>query len=118
MKATIFSTVLMLCAIVLTGCGGGSTSENGIRTLSWVVPTQRANGDILLLSEIKGYRFCYTKAAEAEVCTDFDVTDPAQSEYILADLLVAAGVYQITLATIDTNNIYSVKSSVLDYTIN
>lgn len=108
-----------------SGCGGGSSSSGGgvssvtdnlTVKLSWVVPTQRANGDALLLNEIKGYEFCYTADGGSEVCEAFDVIDPAQSEYTIPNL--PAGAYSITLATIDTNNIYSVKSTVLEHTIN
>jgi hypothetical protein len=120
-----YITCIVIGSFLLSaaGCGGGSSasgapSGTGSLTvkLSWVVPTQRVNGNALLLNEIKGYQFCYTIDGGSEVCEVFDVTDPAQSEYAVADL--DAGIYRITLATIDTNNIYSGKSDVLQHTIN
>ncbi|MFT6905435.1 MAG: hypothetical protein ACJAS1_002091 [Oleiphilaceae bacterium] len=120
-----YITCIVIGSFLLSAasCGGGSSgagapSGTGSSTvkLSWVVPTQRVNGNALLLNEIKGYQFCYTIDGGSEACEVFDVTDPAQSEYAVADLDV--GIYRITLATIDTNNIYSGKSAVLQHTIN
>jgi hypothetical protein len=104
-------------------CGGGSsgavapsgTSSSTVK-LSWVVPTQRVNGVALMLNEIKGYQLCYTVDDGIEACEIFEVSDPAQSEFTLPNW--AAGVYRITLATVDTNNIYSDKSVVLEHRVN
>jgi hypothetical protein len=115
--------------LAVSGCGGGSSDTNptigiGIGTgtnsssfiLSWVVPTQRVNGDALMLNEIKGYQFCYTVDDGSEACEIFDVSDPAQNEFTITNW--PAGVYRITLATVDTNNIYSDKSAVLEHRVN
>jgi hypothetical protein len=109
---------LLVISILLLGCGGsGSNGSNGSveKALSWTVPTQRVNGDALLLNDIKGYRFCYSKDGGAELCSDFDIATPGQSSYSISDL--ASGDYEITLATIDINNIYSDKSASLSYKV-
>jgi hypothetical protein len=102
--------------LAASGCGGGTGTASLSFNLSWVVPTQRVNGDALMLNEIKGYQFCYTVDDGNEACETFDVSDPAQSEFTIPNW--PAGVYRITLATIDTNNIYSDKSAVLEHRVN
>jgi hypothetical protein len=120
-----YITCIVIGSFLLSaaGCGGGSSgagapSGTGSSTvkLSWVVPTQRVNGDALMLNEIKGYQFCYTVDDGSEACEIFDVSDPAQSEFTIPNW--PAGVYRITLATVDTNNIYSLKSAVLEHRVN
>jgi hypothetical protein len=102
--------------LAASGCGGGSGAASSSLKLSWVVPTERVNGDALMLNEIKGYQFCYTVDDSSEACEIFDVINPAQSEFTIPNW--PAGVYRITLATIDTNNIYSDKSAVLEHRVN
>jgi hypothetical protein len=120
-----YITCIVIGSFLLSAasCGGGSSgavapSSTGSSTvkLSWVVPTQRVNGDALMLNEIKGYQFCYTVDDGSEACEIFDVSDPAQSEFTIPNW--PAGVYRITLATVDTNNIYSDKSAVLEHRVN
>jgi hypothetical protein len=97
------------------GRGGSGSNGSVEKALSWTVPTQRVNEDALLLNVIKGYRFCYSKDGGAELCSDFDIDTPGQSSYFINDL--ASLDYEITLATIDINNIYSVKSSSLSHKV-
>lgn len=108
--------IIALFFLAASGCGSGSTTGASSFNLSWVVPTQRTNGDALMLNEIKGYQFCYTVNDGIEACETFDVNDPAQSEYTIPNW--PAGVYRITLATIDANNSYSDKSAVLEHRVN
>jgi hypothetical protein len=108
--------IIALFFLAASGCGSGSTTGASSFNLSWVVPTQRTNGDALMLNEIKGYQFCYTVNDGIETCETFDVIDPAQSEYTIPNW--SAGVYRITLAMIDTNNSYSDKSAVLEHRVN
>jgi hypothetical protein len=120
-----YITCIVIGSFLLSAasCGGGSsgavapsgTSSSTVK-LSWVVPTQRVNGVALMLNEIKGYQLCYTVDDGIEACEIFEVSDPAQSEFTLPNW--PAGVYRITLATIDTNNIYSDKSEVLEHRVN
>ena len=119
-----YITCIVIGSFLLSAasCGGGSSgavspSSAGSSTvkLSWVVPTQRVNGDALLLNEIKGYQFCYTVDDGSEACEIFEVSSPAQSEFTVPNW--PAGVYRITLATVDTNNIYSDKSAVLEHRV-
>jgi hypothetical protein len=113
--------IIGLFFLAASGCGSSDTSPSPTTgassfKLSWIVPTQRANGDALMLNEVKGYQFCYTVDDGSETCETFDVSDPAQSEYTIPNW--PAGVYRITLATIDTNNSYSDKSAVLEHRVN
>ncbi len=112
------SIIFVLSPITLTGCqietsaigpeeffvndsGTASTSV----TLYWSTPHERANGELMTMSDIGGYEIRYKTDAEATYQT-VQLNDPAVSQYVI-DGLTDATQYQFEVAVYDADGIYS-----------
>jgi hypothetical protein len=93
----ILVLLAFLVSLMLNGCsGGGGTNAD----LSWVAPTERVDGSVLVLSDIAGYRIYY--GLEPGVYhNQIDVNDHTATQVQLSGLL--SGEYFIVMTTIDTN---------------
>mgnify|MGYP002065096227 FL=1 len=129
-KTRLFLGVARLF-MVLTACGGGSTSTNpvddlgsvdsgttgtttvaaqqvGSASLSWRAPAARVDGESLPLTEIAGYRIYYgTRSGQYEFQTPID--DAYTSSITIDDLPV--GTYYFVMTTVDVNGLESGYSS-------
>lgn len=119
-KPVSTSTVPKSTVSTSTASGGNatgstdSTASHGIK-LNWAVPTLRANGEQLLLSEIAGYEVYYTSA-------DLSVSDivavsgaPTTSGVVMVP---AAGTYYFSISTVDINGEKSEMSSSVEVIVN
>ncbi|MEZ5543289.1 MAG: putative Ig domain-containing protein [Pseudomonadota bacterium] len=98
------TTSLAAFAIQVTA----APAQTGIMTLSWVAPTQRADGTVLSLSEIGGYRLYYGTTPGAYSNT-VEIADGAATTATITDL--ALGSYYVVLSTYDSNGLEGAKSS-------
>lgn len=91
-----------------TGTGGSDTEQTGsaqlVATISWEIPTQRENGQDLLLSEIGGYEILYRPTLSA-VYESIVVEDQTQTQIVLNNL--PSGEYEFVIAAFDSDGLYS-----------
>jgi len=81
--------------------------------LSWSIPTTRADGSALTLSELSGYEIYYTNDS-GSVALTVPVSGGSVSSYTIAN--IAAGTYHFSISAIDRNNLKSGLSPVVDVT--
>lgn len=96
-----------------SGSQSGSTGADGtgqggsalmVATISWDIPTQRENGQDLMLSEIGGYEILY-RPTLSEVYESIVVEDQTQTEIVLNNL--PSGEYEFVIAAFDNDGLYS-----------
>lgn len=120
----IYMLALGLSLLILTGCvidsGGGSVSGGGgvgvgvgVASLSWMPPTQKADGSTL--SNLAGYKIYYgTEIGNyTEVIT---IDNPGVANYVIENLL-AGYTYYFVLTSYDTDGNESGYSGVGSKTI-
>lgn len=78
-------------------------------TISWKIPTTRANGDALPITELAGYEIYYTTGTSTQVT--IPVTGGALTSYGIKDL--APGTYYFAVAAVDTNGTKSALSQMV-----
>ncbi len=86
-----------------------STSVTGTATLSWNIPESRENGDLLIMSELDGYKVLVRDmASNAEYFVM--INDPSITEWDFTEL--TAGTWEFSIATVDVQGVYSSYSTV------
>lgn len=75
--------------------------------LSWAIPAAREDGSYMPVYEIAGYELRYTKDQSTQV-TVVRINDAQTTDWVLED--VTPGNYQFTIATIDSDGLYSANS--------
>ncbi len=78
--------------------------------VSWDIPTRRANGSDLQLSEIDGYNIFYYREGDSEPVSVY-IDSPTKSSEILEDL--EPGNYRFKVSAVDTSGLVSDYSQVL-----
>jgi len=87
----------------------GVQEPSGTATLSWEIPTTRADGTPLALSEIEGYRL-YMGSTSTDLVMIVDLNDSAQTRYLVNGL--ASGSYFFSVTTYDTDGNESTYSNI------
>lgn len=121
-------------AVLLGGCGGGSSSVSGTTTsstgsststggtissipsgtttgsfsLSWTAPASRTDGSPLALSEIAGYRVHYG-TTRGNYPNHINITNGTLQSATLTD--VPVGTYYVTMSTYDASGLESSYST-------
>ncbi len=87
---------------------------SGTATLIWNVPVSRENGDYLPINELYGYKVLVRDTANN---TEFFViiNDPTTTQWDFIEL--TPGIWEFSIASIDTQGIYSSYSAVASKTI-
>ncbi|WP_179957691.1 fibronectin type III domain-containing protein [Exilibacterium tricleocarpae] len=130
----ITTAILMaFLAALLTACGGGGGSGGGdsdgldnpptsnppqppnppvtaSATLSWLPPSEREDGDPLVVGAIGGYEINY-RMVGGEQFSSVVVNDGAATEVVLEDL--QAGRYEIYIHAFDNEGLYSIPSDTI-----
>jgi len=88
--------------------------NNASLALSWQVPSQRENGDTLLVSEISGYVIQYGVSAES-LGNLITVSDALTTDYELKNL--QPGTLFLRIATVDSDDIQGQYSSTISIDI-
>ena len=88
--------------------------NNASLALSWQVPTQRENGDTLLVSEISGYVIQYGDSADS-LDNSITITDALTTDYELNGL--QSGTVFLRIATVDSDDIQGQYSSTISIDI-
>ncbi|MBP8924962.1 MAG: fibronectin type III domain-containing protein [Pseudomonadales bacterium] len=83
-------------------------------TLSWSVPTTRANGSLLAPSELAGYEI-YITTEKSGTSTVVEIPDPLKFSHKLRNL--APDTYHFAVSALDTNGMTSELSRVVTKTI-
>ncbi len=88
-----------------TSSSGGASSSGGSYSayIEWDIPTSRENGEDLDLSEIGGYEILVK--TDGQMTATVVLTDQTQAEYLVED--IAAGRYEVQVATFDSDGLYS-----------
>lgn len=92
------------------GSGTESTEQNNaepslhIATISWAIPSEREDGQALLLSDIGGYEIMY-RPIVSSVFESVIVEDQTQTEIVLGSL--SKGEYEFIIAAYDSEGLYS-----------
>ncbi len=73
-------------------------------SLSWSIPATREDGTYLPVYEIGGYEVRYSKNQETDV-TVIRINDPQTTDWTMENL--APGLYEFSIATIDSEGVYS-----------
>jgi len=83
-------------------------------TLTWDIPLNRENGDYLTLEELEGYEIFVRNITSG---TEYFVmiTDPTTTQWDFAEL--ASGIWEFSIASIDTRGLYSSYSPITEKTI-
>jgi len=102
---TALCVLLLLSACSSDDGGGGVVLVNGV---TWTAPSARADGTILSLSEIDGYRVYYG-VLEGDYPNKIEVNDPVAQQAELAG--IAAGIYFVVVTTVDVDGRESEFSS-------
>lgn len=76
-------------------------------TLTWEVPTERVNGDPMPIEEISHYELRCSSGNDQLSLTIPSVSDGGIFESGMAELFGAYGVYDCSLAVVDTWGLYS-----------
>ncbi len=86
---------------------------SGTATITWDIPVSRENGDYLQISELNGYKVLVRDTANnAEYFVM--ITDPTITQWDFVEL--TSGTWEFSIASIDTQGIYSSYSSVISKT--
>ena len=103
-------------ALILSGCGGTSSSTplvySGSATLSWTAPTTNTNGSAL--DNLAGYHIHYGMSP-ASMTNTVDVADPGTTTYIINRL--SAGTWYFGITAYTNNGLESALSNVRSKTI-
>lgn len=73
-------------------------------SLSWTIPAEREDGTYLPVYEIAGYEVRYSRDQSSDV-TVIRIDDAQKTDWVIED--VAPGEYQFSIATIDSEGVYS-----------
>lgn len=89
-------------------------TATGAVTLTWDIPLNRENGDYLTLEELEGYEIFVRNITSG---TEYFVmiTDPTTTQWDFAEL--ASGIWEFSIASIDTRGLYSSYSPITEKTI-
>lgn len=89
-------------------------------SLSWDIPTSRADGDALSMSDIQYYEIyhTYNVGTPEEGSQVITVTDPNQTSFEVAASQLPKGLHQVAIAVVDTNQLRSQVSDTISMTIN
>lgn len=116
----------LVFGIVLTGCGGGSssgsdsqasTSQNSVErsaALSWNAPFQRQNNETLEMYELAGYVISYGRDPQNLDKTVY-VSDSYTMEYTVQNL--EDGTWYFSVQAEDSNGLMSPPSDLVSKTI-
>jgi len=104
----LLASVSMLLVVACSSGGG-----NGSELASWTAPSEREDGAVLLLSEISGYRVYYGTETGIYPNQLFVSEEAITAEDVAS---IPAGKYFFVVATVDTNGLESVFSTVLEVT--
>lgn len=119
-----------LLALIVTGCGGGSSALSsdpggasgggtggstgggtGSLTLQWVAPSTFADGTSASLSQIKGYRLYYGTSA-TDTPNHVDLGSDTQYQITLP-----SGSYYFRISAIDSNGLEGLLSAAIQKSI-
>lgn len=89
-------------------------NRTGTALLSWKIPTSRADGTALSLSEIDGFRI-YMGQSNNQMSLIMDLNDNSATSYSITDLKI--GTYYFAVTTYDTEGNESTFSNIADKTI-
>ena len=117
MKKLATLLLIAITALLLSACGGGSTSASGdnrdatgVVVLSWVAPSSRTDGSFLPPSELQGYRIYYgTSPNNLDMMVDLN--DDSITDYTLTDL--PSGSYYFAVTAYDADGMESGLSNVI-----
>lgn len=125
MKTIIPTVSLFIFSLILTACGGGGgdnpppgggTKPTGSISLSWDIPSTKADGNALSLSEIDGYKIYLTKDNTIEPNQAYlEVKDSSTTDYTISGL--QAGKYYLYITTYDVSGDESKLSDPVSTTI-
>jgi len=89
-------------------------------SLSWDIPTSRADGDSLTMSDIQYYEIyhTYNVGTPQEGSQVITVTDPSQNSFEVAASELPKGMHKVAIAVVDVNQLRSRVSDTISITIN
>ena len=129
MKIKMAVPGILFFSLLFSACGGGSSSpatgnvtpspgqkNQATITVSWDVPSSRANGIALDSSEIGGYRlYLSTRRDQVPSLPQVDIKDVTVTQYTFNSL--APGTYYIYMSTYDVNGNESALSDPVSKTL-
>lgn len=80
------------------------TETTPIISLSWTIPAAREDGSYLPVYEIAGYEVRYSKDQGTDV-TVIRINDPQKTDWVIEN--ATPGQYEFSIATIDSEGVYS-----------
>lgn len=127
--------IFIAFSIIVTGCGGGSTTVaatnsggtsdggttpintsgtpqtniTGSTTLKWAAPSTRADSSAISLSDISGYRLYYGATA-TDTPNYVNINDGTATQYTIS---LPSGSYYFRISAIDSNGYEGLKSAAL-----
>ncbi len=90
--------------VIADGLPPNSMTGQNFLALSWTIPATREDGTYLPVYEIAGYELRYSKDSGTEV-TIVPIHDPQTTEWVIEN--VTPGQYDFSIATIDSDGVYS-----------
>jgi hypothetical protein len=96
-----------------SGSGSGEVITAAI-TLNWSTPNEREDGTQLSSSEIAKFIVNYGTSAD-NLSSQVEINDPGATRFTISDL-IAGQTYYMTMITVDTNNLLSQPSQVVQVT--
>lgn len=98
--ATLILTLLLTSCVQVSQFGA-----IGAMNLSWLAPTERENGERLFEYDLYGYLVSYENTSNSQVGTQEITVMANNTSTTLSGL--ESGVYEVKVAAIDVNGLYS-----------
>lgn len=122
MKKLTTLLLALVTSLILTACGGGSSSgsadvrdssivTSGSASLSWIAPSTRADSSYLALADLQGYRVYYGTSA-SNLALLVDINDNGMTEYATDSL--PSGNYYFAVTAYDSDGNESGYSNIIN----
>jgi len=98
--------------LTVSAASGTTPPATGSATLSWIPPTENANGSVL--TNLAGYHIYYGTSA-SNLNEVIDITNPGLTDYVVSDL--SATTWYFAMTAINSSGQESVRSAVVTHVV-
>ena len=108
--ALILVLPLAACSSGDDGLSGGNSGGTGLNVpaLTWIAPSEREDGTVLILSEIAGFRVHYGTSS-GNYSDTIEINDHTTTQAVLDS--IPSGTYYVVVTTLDTDGRESIFSA-------